>query len=661
MIIRTKEALLKYLSEFDAERFTFDTETAGWYGSALQYDNIQLVAIALYDGVLSPATVEFNFKATYEVKEQDPDNKRRKVSVVKEYFYEDALEWDDVKDTIIELFNGAKVTCHNGKYDMKVAHKYGFWNFELEHDTMVMSYCDDCTTFNGLKETVKRELGIKMTTFEEAVGMKPSNIVWPDVNMNVLANYACDDVLYTHQLREHFLPRLKQKKVLYSYQQIEMPLVPVVTCMELRGVCIDVPVLEEISDRLRKRIAEVEEIIFDKCGVEFNISSNKQLGEILFERLGYPIIATTAKGAPQVNDAVMKELSYMGYEVADDLSEYSKLNKLLGTYAEGIPKMVAADGRLHGTLNQIGTETGRFSSSGPNLQNQPNNDEFPIREAFVATPGYGLIVGDWSTIEIRVMAHESQDEVLMDILREGRDIHQETTDKINSLTGLNLKRGDGKTINFAILYRMGPESLMNSLNTGMKTQVRKGKMTEEEYHARKLTKDDAKGIIDGFKQAYRGFARWSYQCEQNARAIREVRTFTGRRRPMVHFGTQAEWKSVNQVVNTKIQGGAGELMKRALILIPEMFKEKGYEAHLLLTVHDEVVIECRLDQIHACRRDVQHLMENIMPSCSVPILAEVGCFTTWAGMKTSKGGGEIIEPTFLEDVLNGKLGNLIEW
>ncbi len=659
MILRTEDALVRYLRTFNKERFTFDTETSQTRkGSALSYMGLTLCGVSLYDGINPPAYVEMNFSGTYKVKEPDPDYPRRKRDVVKEYTHTKGIDREVALAHLRPVFQDAKVTAHNAKYDGKVAKKFDFFNYELEHDTMLMSYVLDCNSPNGLKESTNRELKHKMTTFEEAVGQKPGNINWTTVDFDVFGQYACDDAYWTHQLREHFLPKIEAHNVGIPYYQLEIPNVEVLIDMETLGVEVDVEVLNDIAKEIRQQQGIVREKIFEEAGVEFNINSSKQLGEILFDRLGCPVISTTAKGARSTDDATMKELAYMGYDIAEWLSEYSKLEKILTGYAEGIPKMIDSDGRLRGSFNQAGTATGRFSSSNPNLQNQPNNEDFPIRQAFKARKGYGLIVCDWSTIEIRVMAHLSQDPVLIDILRNNRDIHQETATRISAVVaGLTVTRSQGKTLNFGVLYGMGADKLAYTLNTDLKKQVMKGKLTQQEYDERKLTKQQAQAIIDGYYKAYKGYKAWSDAMVDKASRNKFVRTFTGRVRPLPEFNNKKEYYSAaRKTVNTAIQGGAGDLMKRNMVRLFKMFLEENLDAKLLMVVHDEFVIEAKLSKIHKIAKRVQWCMETVWPTCSVPIKAEVQCLRTWGGMKGHSG--YIKKANYFTKLIKNRYGRL---
>ena len=665
LILRTVAEVREYFAALDKKDFAFDTETASWYGSALNMQHAQLVGISFCDGARNPAFLPVKFHSTHEALEADPNGGRKKLRVTHEYRSAFGLDWEEVKPLVVELFDGAGCTCHNGKYDGKVAQKYGFYNYRLVHDTMLMSFCLDCTTRNGLKESALRELGVVMTTFEEAAGQKVNNIDWSKVDMQQMAEYACDDAEQTYALREHFKPMIEQRELQSVYYKLEMPVVPVLVEMESRGVRVLPNLLHSLAAQMEGELHRHENTIYKLAGVQFNINSGKQLGEVLFDRLGLPVIKQTKGGDRSTDAGTLKELAYQGYDIADALLEQSKLSTLLNTYAKGIPKLLDPEGTLRGGFNQMGTETGRFSSSEPNLQNQPNNEDYPIRSAFVPRPGYGFIVTDWSAIEMRVMAHESGDPTLIRIFTEGRDPHQETTDGINaSVPGLNIKRSQGKIANFAILYGMGPDSLQETLNAALKSEVRKGKITEAEYQAQRVTRKMAEDIISGFDKAYPVFAQWRDHVVQQAKTRGYVRTFTGRFRPIEEFNRKTKegvpymgkgdfGYGSRKAVNTKIQGGAGDLMKRNMVRLTDLFRNQGYDAHLLLVVHDEFVIECRLDQIHRCAKEVEVCMETVWPNCKVPIAAEVECLTAWSGMKGHSG--YIREKSFVEQVLTGLL------
>jgi len=500
----------------------------------------------------------------------------------------------------------------------------------------LMSWMLNVDTDSDLKSNAKRELKIDMPSYTDTIGQKIDNINWNKVDFYKYAEYGAKDAYATYMLRDIFLNRVKEQPALLKcYKSLELPLIYEVARSEMAGIQIDVPYLHKLAEKLAIKIKEVEESIYDTVGVSFNIGSSKQLAEILFDRLGYPVIKTSEKtGARSCDEDTLKELSFKGYEVADMILDYRQYEKIRNTYCDKLPKMVDGDGRLRGNFNQSGTATGRFSSSAPNLQNIVNSKEFPVKKAFIAKKGYVLLNVDWSTIEIRIMAHESGDKTLIKFLNDGRDIHQETADSINSQFGLTLSRGQGKTINFGVLYLMGAESLAYMLNKELKNQLKSGKITDIEYKKNFITKQTAQNIIDGYFNTYVGFKEFVTNETRESQKSGWVWTMGGRKRPVFELNNKKTFGvGQRKTVNTIIQGGAGDLMKLAIMRLQRMYVENNYDATTLLYIHDEYVIEVKENQAEKCLKDVIDLMQNIFPKSSVPILCEGGIFDNWAGLK----------------------------
>ena len=630
--INTLEKLKEFQKDFKSKEFAFDTEF-----TTLRMYEARLIGLSIFDPRtgLDSAFIQFNFYYDYTKKV-----KEGKKSIDKVFRYEktDAINVEDALPILKEMFMGAKCICASAKVEWKISMKYGFNNWIIGDDVNLMSWLLNVDEPSDLKWNTKKELQIDMPSYTDTIGQKPNNIDWTGVDWYEYAKYGARDAYATYYLRDVFLPRIEQFPSLLScYRDLELPLLYVVADSEMRGVTIDVEVLEEMSRQADTEIQKAQNDIYDTVGIEFNIGSGKQLAEVLFDRMGCPSQKVSEKtGARSTDEGVMKELAFQGYEIADDILDYRKLTKLKSTYLDGIPKLVDADGRLRGSFNQSGTVTGRFSSSQPNLQNQPNNKKFPVKAAFVPRKGYKFLVFDWSTIEIRIMAYESGCPIMTELLRAGRDIHAETQMSVNNLCGLNLSRGQGKTINFGVLYLMGADSLSYMLNKQLKTDYKDGKMTYAEYKAHYVTKEIAQKIIDGYFQTYTGFTQYVKDVTHFAKSDGWVWTLGGRRRPIPELKRKGKGMfgaGQRKAVNTPIQGGAADLMKRALVLLFNMYLEKEYDAATLLYVHDEFVIECREDQAEACAADVKELIENIFPQCTVPILCDGGIYDNWAGLK----------------------------
>ena len=624
---------LRDLSEtWKSKEFAFDTEF-----TSLSYIEQKIIGLSMHNPKEgSSVFIQFNFEDTYTTKEKDPKGGRKKVDVTHTYRKTDAIEFSEAKPYLEVLFEDAECICANAKVERKIFHKYGITNWRIKDDVNLMSWMLNVDTPSGLKDNAKAELNLSMPSYAETVKQKVGNIDWNEVNWDAYAEYGALDAFATWELREVFKPKIEKFSALEQcYRKLELPLTYHVADSEIAGIRIDIGYLKKLSVEAGKAIDLAEQKIYDDIGVEFNINSSKQLAEILFDRLAYPVIKKSDKtGARSVDEGALKELAFKGYDIADDILEYRKLRKLKTTYLDSIPLKVDSDGRLRGSFNQQGAATGRFSSNNPNLQNMPNNEEFPVKRAFIPKDGYKFLVYDWSTIEVRIMAHESGDENMIRIFTEKRDIHQETTDSVNNLVGLTLKRGQGKTINFGVLYLMGAESLAYMLNKQLRTEVKSGKISREDYDRNFVTEKTAQKIIDGYFNTYYGFAHFVKTETDAVKSSGWSWTLGGRRRPVPELRRAGQYGAGRRkAVNTPIQGGAADLIKLAIIKLAEMYVHEALDAETLLYVHDELVIEVREDQAEIASGLVKHVMENIFPNCKVPIAAEGGIYDDWAGLK----------------------------
>lgn len=658
-LINTLKGLKDLVFSWKAKEFAFDTEF-----TSLSFMKQVLIGMSIYNPLEGDSVfIQFNFEDTYILKEKDPKGGRKKIDVTHTYVKTDAINIEEAKPYLLRLFDNAECICANAKVEWKIFTKYGITNWRIKDDVNLMSWLLNVDTPSGLKWNAKTELKLTMPSYEQTIKQKVGNINWTLVDWDAYAEYGARDAFATWGLREVFVPRVAEFPALEQcYRGLELPLTYEVANSEMAGVRIDIPFLKELSKRAEKEIFEAEQKIYDTVGVEFNIGSSKQLGKILFDRMGCPVIKRSEKtGERSVNEAVLKELSFTGYDIADDILDYRKLVKLKSTYLDAIPLMIDSDGRLRGNFNQQGTSTGRFSSSKPNLQNQPNNKDFPVKRAFIPKEGYKFVLYDWSTVEIRIMAHESGDPKMIEVLSQYRDVHQETTDMVNNLIGLNLSRSQGKTINFGVLYLMGSESLAYMLNKQLRKEVKQGIITRKEYDKHFVTKSIAQQIIDSFFSTYAGFSQFVKEEAQYVRKTGWSWTLGGRRRPVPELRRKGQWGvGQRKAVNTPIQGGAGDLMKLAIIKLAEMYVHKGYDAKTLLYVHDEFVVEVRADQAESCSKDVKYVMENIFPKCKVPIICDGGVYTNWAALKQGEAEQTIKQVGTLSAIGMLKL-NLIRW
>jgi DNA polymerase-1 len=341
----------------------------------------------------------------------------------------------------------------------------------------------------------------------------------------------------------------------------------------------------------------------------FNMNSPKQKAEVLFDKLKLPQTKATKSGGRSTDAAVLEDLAERGYEIAQHMVDYSTLQKLDSGYIKAIPRLINEDGRLRCDFNSGGTKTGRFSSSNPNLQNQPNNDDYPIRASFIPADGYDLAGADYSQIELRMMAHAAQDRKLMDAFWNGEDIHGRVA------RDLGIPRKGAKVVNFGVLYGMGPDKLARTLGISSK---------------------EAASIVTGYESTYRGYARWKENTETFATKHKYVKTIFGRIRRLPDASNPrnrtAYFAALRQGVNTVIQGSSADLMKIAMCKVYNRFKRDNLDAHILLTVHDELLIEASNAHIVEAYEVLVNEMESAV-KLTVPIIAEGKICTNWSQMK----------------------------
>lgn len=604
------------------KRFAYDTETTG-----LKIFDRKIVGMSFYDGKRKPAYIQFNFSTTVEDKEKDG---RKTVTKQVPYTFDKGVPFEQAIPYLERILDGAEVITANGKYDENVLRSLGLPIPTIVGDSNIAAYLYDNNFKGGLKDYWMHYMKEKSATFEEVTGMKAGKIDWRKVDFYQFGQYGAKDPYMTWKLETMLREKMKDMKLLSCYDRLEIPLITEVANTEYRGVMIDTEFLGGMSARLTEEIDVLEGVIYSLMGCKINLNSGKQLAQVLYDQMRLPVMGYTDKGDRSTDEAALKNLAYRGHTIATALLRYRKAVKLRGTYADGIRELIDPDGRVRGSFNQGFTDTGRFSSSGPNLQNIPNDKKWPIKEAFVAGPGRKLIVVDWSNIEVRVMAHESGDKVLVDLFRTGGDMHQNTMNMVKELTGIDLPRTRAKRVNFGVLYGMWGESLANSLNMDMLNEVLDGKMTHEQFKAQMFTPEQGQALVDSFYKAYKGFTDWSKAVVQDTKKKKYARSMSGRIRRIPDAHTS---RGARQAVNFIIQGGAADLMKMGIIKLADMYQNKGYDATTVMYVHDEYIIDVAADQAEACFRDVVHELSNIHPNFKVPIVVEGGIYDSWNGLK----------------------------
>jgi DNA polymerase-1 len=544
------------------------------------------------------------------------DNDRPPVYASTDYFFEGMSlgEMREVCNVYLPLITGM---AHNAKFDLGVLKRLGFLDFILFCDTSMMCHVWDPDQLKKLETRVAIDLGIDKKTFEQIIGKKWGKIDWvADTASGLITltggkgmgKYACEDVFYTYRLFEHYADKFDDElwRVLLD---IENPIVHILRDMNDRGVLIDVPALKEMEVTIGGGIKKLTQDIYSKAGIVFNLNSPKQKAEVLFDKLKLPQLKVTKTGGRSTDKYVLEDLADRGYAIAQDLVEYSSLQTLDSSFIRAIPRMLDTDGRLRCQFNSGGTTTGRFSSSAPNLQNQPNNEQYPVRAAFVPAPGYGLLGADYSQIELRMMAHCAQDRRLMDAFWAGEDIHGRVA------RDLHIPRKGAKVVNFGVLYGMGPDKLARTLD---------------------ISTAEAKSIVSGYESTYRGYSRWKEATENFAERHKYIKTIFGRIRRLPDASNPrnrtAYFRALRQAVNTVIQGSAADLMKIAMNKVANAYQRENMDAHILLTVHDELLNEAQLGIIASAYDLLVYEMENAV-KLTVPVVAEGKICTDWSQMK----------------------------
>lgn len=511
--------------------------------------------------------------------------------------------------------------AQNGKYDLLVLEREQIRLAPLTFDTMIASYVlDPGRRSHGLDTLALEFLGHRTIAYEEVCGRGKTAIGFDQVPIARATAYSCEDVDVTGRLAAMFEEQLQQLKLKELFETIEMPLVPVLATMERTGIRIDLEAFSKLRGELARERSGVEERIYRAAGEEFNINSNAQLRRILFEKLGLPVLKKTASG-PSTDAAVLERLSDEGHELPTLIMEYRELAKLQSTYIDALPALVnPRTGRLHTSFNQTVAATGRLSSSDPNLQNIPIRRTLgrEIRRAFIPRSGWTMLSADYSQIELRLLAHLSDDPAFISTFRHGGDIHRETAALIFGVPADEVTsemRSRAKTINFATLYGQGAHALSQQI---------------------RVTHADAKEFIEKYFARFTGVRAFLDGAIEAARTHGYAETIFGRRRYIPelrdrNFNIRAFGERTAQ--NTPIQGSAADLIKIAMIRIAARMSEQKLQAAMLLQVHDELVFEAPPDELEALTLLVRAEMEGAA-ELKVPLVVDVGTGPNWLESKS---------------------------
>ena len=505
----------------------------------------------------------------------------------------------------------------NIKYDLEVLRNYGVELKGALWDTMIAHYLIQPELRHNMDYMAETLLNYKTIHIDELIGPKGKNQKsMRDLPPTLVYEYACEDADVTLKLKNVLEPKLKESGVEHLFYDIEMPLVPVLAEMEMNGVCIDTDSLNETSKIFTNRMQELEQRIYELAGEQFNIASPKQVGDILFGKM--KIIdkpKKTKTGQFVTNEEVLMQLKHKS-EIVEDILNHRGLKKLLGTYIDALPKLInPRTGHIHTSFNQTITATGRLSSSDPNLQNIPirGEDGKEIRKAFIPEPGCLFFSADYSQIELRVMAHLSQDENMMNVFREGKDLHAATAATIYKKDISEVSRDErtkSKRANFGIIYGITVFGLAERLD---------------------IARDEAKQLIDGFFQTFPQVHQYMEASKQKAREKGYAETVFHRRRYLPdinsHNATVRNFAERN-AINAPIQGSAADIIKVAMIRIFNRFKAEGIRSKMILQVHDELNFSVYPEEKEMVERIVIEEMQNAFP-LRVPLVADSGFGQNW--------------------------------
>ncbi len=509
---------------------------------------------------------------------------------------------------------------HNLKYDFVILARYGLQAAPLSFDTMIAEWLINPASRNlGLKNLSWVRLGHEMQEIEQLIGKGKKQISMAEVSIADVASYAADDAAVVLRLMPQLEAELEAAQAMSLFKEIEMPLINVLAEMEMAGIGLDIEFLSRMSVELDTRLKEIEEQVFQAVGEPFNLNSPKQLSEALFDKLGIEPLGgarRTSSGFYSTAAGVLEALKKKHPVVAKVL-EYRELSKLKSTYVDALPQQVNPQtGRVHTSYNQAGARTGRIASSDPNLQNIPIRTELGrrVREAFVASPGHQLLAVDYSQVELRIAAHMAQDETMLAAFRSGQDIHATTASAVHDIpieAVDGTQRRQAKAINFGLIYGMSPFGLTRTTD---------------------LTLAEAEDFVNAYFRNFPGVKRYLDGIRETAAQQGYVATLLGRRRYFPGLksaqNVQVRNREEREAINAPIQGTAADIMKIAMLRMSEALKKAGLSTRMLLQVHDELVLECPVDEIDAAAGIVRDAMEGAY-ALDIPLQTEARCGANW--------------------------------
>ena len=506
---------------------------------------------------------------------------------------------------------------HNLKYDAHVLANHGIALGGMAFDTMLESYVyDAASNRHDMDSLAARELSLKTISYEEVAGKGAKQLPFAEVPVERAAEYAAEDADVTLRLHRSLMPKLRAEPTLAElFHDLEMPLLPVLLKMEHDGVLVDSALLRQQSTELAARMAELEREAHRLAGREFNINSPKQLGQILFEEAKLPVLRKTPTGQPSTAEDVLEELA-AEHALPRAIIDHRSLSKLKSTYTDTLPELVhPRTGRVHTSYHQAVAITGRLSSSDPNLQNIPirTAEGRRIRQAFIAPPGHVLLAADYSQIELRIMAHLSQDAGLLEAFAADRDVHQATAAEVFDVeleAVSDDQRRAAKAINFGLIYGMSAHGLSRQLD---------------------ISRTDAAKYVDLYFDRYPGVKRYMDQIRVTAREQGAVTTVFGRKLRLPEIESrnpQLRGYAERTAINAPMQGSAADIIKRAMLEVQRWLDASKVRARMIMQVHDELVFEVDERDLATVQREVPRLM-SAAAMLAVPLKVDVGVGANW--------------------------------
>lgn len=589
-LVQKEEEIEKLINRLlNSKVFAFDTETTG-----LDANQAQLVGMS------------FSLKKGEGFYVPVPPSQEEAQSLIEKFrivFEEDKIE---------------KI-AQNYKYDALILRHYGVEVKGHIWDTMLLHYLLEPDLRHNMDYLAETYLKYKPISITSLIGDKgKKQLKMTDISVDRVADYAAEDADVTGQLFHYFIPQIKESGLEQLYRKVEEPLAKVLVDMEFEGINLNSDLLSEYAVILKNKIVEVEASIYKMAGKAFNISSPKQVGEVLFIDLNIPYRwRKTKSGQYSTNEEKLSELAE-DYPIIKEILNHRGMTKLLSTYVEALPKMVnPKTKRIHTSFNQALAATGRLSSYNPNLQNIPirTPEGAKVREAFIPRDkNHVLLAADYSQIELRLIAEISADQSMLEAFQSGKDIHSSTAAKVFEVpyeAVTKEQRYRAKTVNFSIIYGAGATNLSRQLN---------------------IKRSEANNLIQQYFKQYKGVQAYMENTIAIARNQGYVTTLMGRRRYLRDINSKSSLEKSNaerMAINSPIQGSAADLIKLAMINIGQALKKSHLNSKMILQVHDELIFDVPLEELEEMKTLVKREMENAMPSLSVPILVEVGVGNNW--------------------------------